>query len=159
MSAKPFSFLQWEEFISAVCWGCWHMSSLVLASAVIWSPCCCKYDPFEGKWILTIVCNTLSFRGSKEPMMLESSESSNWLSVVPVSPPPPGSVKDPDIVSTWCCRLRQDFTPHCISVTSRSRSYSDPVSILTCPCLYRFSKWPGLLLNATFAQISLLVTL
>ena len=29
------SFKQWEGFISAVCWGVWHMSSLVHASAAI----------------------------------------------------------------------------------------------------------------------------
>ena len=42
---------KWEGFISAVCWCVWHMSSLVLASAVIWSPCCCKRDLLEGnRW-------------------------------------------------------------------------------------------------------------
>ena len=43
---------------------------------------------------------TLSLRGSKEPTMLDSSESSRRLSVPAVSPPPPGSAKEPDMVST-----------------------------------------------------------
>ena len=46
---------------------------------------------------------TLSFKGSKEPMMLEISESSKRLMVFEPSPLPPGLVKDPDIVSTSCC--------------------------------------------------------
>ena len=46
---------------------------------------------------------TLSFKGSKEPIMLEISESSKRLMVFEPSPLPPGSVKDPDIVSTSCC--------------------------------------------------------
>ena len=42
---------QWEEFISAVCWGVCRMSSLVLASAAIWNPNCCKHDIFEAnRW-------------------------------------------------------------------------------------------------------------
>ena len=49
------------------------------------------------------VGNILSFKGSKEPMMLEISESSKRLMVFEPSPLPPGSVKDPDIVSTSCC--------------------------------------------------------
>ena len=33
-----------EEFISAVCWDVQQTPSLVLASAAIWSPCCCRHD-------------------------------------------------------------------------------------------------------------------
>ena len=45
---------QWgveKGFISAVCWGVWLMSSMILASAAIWHPCCCNHDLFEGnRW-------------------------------------------------------------------------------------------------------------
>ena len=39
-----FVYSKWEGLISAVGWGVWHMSSLVLAGSAIWNPCCFKHD-------------------------------------------------------------------------------------------------------------------
>ena len=67
----------WEEFISAVCCGVWHMSSQGAAYAAIWRPCCTKYK--FSLWGRPC-CSKLAFLGRQmEALARNRSNSSNGM--------------------------------------------------------------------------------